>query len=78
MGPALTPKATEPLQPSQRNQAELPEFRAADAKSKAANFRAVETKHEPWTTSFQSGRETATRLMELEMVCLDYAAISAR
>jgi hypothetical protein len=55
------------MQPSQRNQAELPEFRAADAKSKAANFRAVETKHEPWTSSFQSGQQTATRLMGLEM-----------
>jgi hypothetical protein len=55
------------MQPSQPNQAELPEFRAADAKSKAANFRAVETKHETWTTSFQSGRETETRLMRLDV-----------
>jgi hypothetical protein len=50
--PAIRATATGPLQPSQRNQAEQPEFRAVGAKSKAANFRAVETQHEAWTTPF--------------------------
>jgi hypothetical protein len=52
---------------SLQNQAELREFRADGAKAKAANFRVVETKYEPWTTSFQSWRETVTRLIPLEM-----------
>jgi hypothetical protein len=78
IGPVIRPKATEPMQPSQPNQAELPESRTADAKSKAANFRAVETKLEPWTTSFQNGRRRLPVCCSLRWVCLDYAAISAR
>jgi hypothetical protein len=78
IGPVIRPKATEPMQPSQPNQAELPESRTADAKSKAANFRAVETKLEPWTTSFQNGRRRLPVCCGLRWVCLDYAAISAR
>jgi hypothetical protein len=55
------------MRPSQRNREGQPEFRAAGAKSEAANFQAVETIHDPWITSFQSGRETETHLMRLDV-----------
>jgi hypothetical protein len=59
--------AREPRQLSQPNRSKVREFRTAGAKSKAANFRPVVTVHEPRSTSFQSGRQTATRLLRVEM-----------
>jgi hypothetical protein len=61
MGPAIGATATEPMQPSQQNQAELPEFRAANAKSKAANFRAVETKLLPFKMGEDGNPSVAAR-----------------
>jgi len=54
------------MQPSQQNQAKLPESRTADAKSKAANFRAVETKLSHGLLPFKVGEQTAIRLLRLD------------